>query len=205
VLPLPVIVFAVWAPIYFARHRETARRARFLRTFAFANMAILGGFFALFVAGETLADPGGWQGIGLVLAWAVPLGTLATLGWTRPDQARPLFVLLAGAAVAMSIWFSLDRHGWSTFEDRNGPIRTIASFALLVALSCYAWKRPWHGGWLMLIVSLVPLALATGSPGYQAMVVLNSSSALSAALFLWSVALEGRAGRSELNRWLRRS
>jgi len=194
VLPLALSVFVIWAFVYFRRHPEPTRRARFVRTFALGIMASIGGFFAFFVIGETLADPGGWRGVALVATWAVPLAALTTFGWTRPDLARPVFVLLTGAVVVMSSLFALDRNQWSSFEDRNGPVRAIATFALLVALSFYACKRPRSGGCLMLIVSVVPLVVSAGSPGFAAMAILNSTSALSAVLFLWSASLERQIG-----------
>ena len=194
VLPVPLLVFLIWAAVYFARQPEPERCARFVRTFAFVVMLIVGGFFALFVAGEALTDPGGWAGVALVVVWALPLGALAVLGFTRPDQVRAVFVVLTGAVAAMTLWFVLDRHGWSSFEDRHGPVRTIASFALLFALSFYAWKRPWSGGWMMLIVSVLPLAVAARSPGFAAMALLNSTSALCALLFLWSASLAHQDG-----------
>lgn len=62
---LVVAVMAVFITIYFARHRDAPARARFLRGVGFAITAVFGAFFALFLAGETISDPGGWESAGL--------------------------------------------------------------------------------------------------------------------------------------------
>lgn len=194
-LPLPLVLFAIWCAVYFSRHPEPDRRAHFVRTFAFVLMMITGGFFALFVAAETMDHPGGWAGLGLVAVWAAPLAALAVLGWRWPERAEPVFEGLTAAAMLMMLWFVLDRDRWVSFEDSNGPVRTIALFATMLALTFFAWRRPWRGGSLMLALSLVPMLVSARSPGFSAMIVVNSTTMLVAALFLWSAWLEGQRPR----------
>ena len=193
-LPVPLLVFVVWGLIYFARHREADSRARFLRNFGFGVMMFMGAFFCAFVVGETRSDPGGFVGVGLVAIWAVPLAVLASFAWRSPDRAAGVFKVLTGAVVLLSLWHLVDRAGWSSFENEHGPVRAIAIFALLLALSFFAWRRPRLGGWLMLSVSVIPVLLSGGGPGFAALLLLNSASVLAAVLFIWSASVEGSRG-----------
>ena len=61
---------------------------KILRYVAFGLALLYGGLGAVFVIGETFADPGGAAAAGLVAAWLVPLVTL---------------VLLVGAAAALVV------------------------------------------------------------------------------------------------------
>jgi len=132
---LPLLVIIALGVAYFARHRDSASRARFLRRAGFGLMAFITSFFMLFVVG----DPGGWRAAALIARWLVPLAALAALSWYRRDSATGELVTLTVAAVGLGpVWAAADSGTWRSFEDRNGPIRTIATFVLAAAVACWA-------------------------------------------------------------------
>jgi hypothetical protein len=96
-----------------------------------ALVGVVGVAGALFAAGEILADPGGWEAVGLVAAWGVPLIGLSILALRRPERAgrvlTTLLVLGGGLVLASALGGWLDR-------DRWGPVDTLALFA--VAIPC---------------------------------------------------------------------
>ncbi|HLY94001.1 MAG TPA: hypothetical protein VKP14_04055 [Gaiellaceae bacterium] len=142
----------------------------------------------VFVAGETLSDPGGWTGAGLVMLWTVPLAGLAALAWYRVPDGAIVLGALAGVVIAAALWFAADPHGWLSFEDAHGPVRAIGSFVLLLPLALLAWRRPLLGGSLLLAVGLVPIVAATwsGSRGLSSTTAAGLPAAIDGALFLLS-------------------
>ncbi len=123
-VPVPLLVFVVWGPIYFARHHESASRARVLRNFGFGVMMAMGAFFCAFVIGEAMTNPGRLLGLGLLAIWGIPVAALATFGWRWPDRAAGVFKALAGAVVLLSVWNLVDRAGGAasrTTTDRYVP------------------------------------------------------------------------------------
>lgn len=117
-------------------------------------------FGALFLAGETIDDPGGWAAVGLIAAWAVPVVALGLLAWRRPDLAVRIFAGLTAGVVVMSVWFAVDADAWQSVEQGNGPVRAVVSFAVAAALVPLGLHRPRITGALLLVVGLVPPILA---------------------------------------------
>ena len=192
VIPLLVVLACVgWR---FRRHTEPADRAHFLRRAALVVMLVFSGLVGTFVAGETFDDPGGWEAVGWVAAWAVPLAAGSVVAWRWPGPAAVLFGGLTGAELALTGWYAADTNGWDAFEDRHGPIGMVAAFALLTALAFLAFRRPVVGGTLMLVVAVVPGAatIALGGAGAAAAVALGAVPLLSASLFLASAWWTGR-------------
>ena len=69
----PIIaIIVILAAVFLARQPDPQKRARILRQAGFGMTALTTAFFGLFVVGETFTDPGGWEALGLVAAWAVP-------------------------------------------------------------------------------------------------------------------------------------
>ncbi len=63
------------------RHRTPVTLAGFLRGTALVFIAACTAVITLFLAGDTIADPGGWQAAALIALWLVPLAVLAVLAW----------------------------------------------------------------------------------------------------------------------------
>lgn len=108
-------------------------------------------FFGPFVVGETVTDPGGWEALGLVAAWAIPFVALTALAWFRPTWATWLFAVLIAGVIGVSAWFALDPDGWRAFEDRNGPVRDVATFVLAAGIALLGLKRTAVAGWMLLV------------------------------------------------------
>ena len=133
---LVIIVIMVLVVVYFARHPDSASRARFLKRAGFGLMAFVTAVFALFVVGETVDDPGGWAAAGLIAPWLAPAG-LAALYWYRPSLAGRVLIGLTMMLVAVTVWATADSDSWRAFEDHHGPVRTIAVFVLTAAVPCW--------------------------------------------------------------------
>lgn len=102
---------------------------RMSRVLSVGMVAVLGLIAALFVGGESLDDPGGWKGLGLLVAWAVPMGALVLLAIRRPRLAArvlPWVLAAAGVVVLVDVLTSL--------FDRSGPAATVV--VLVVAVPC---------------------------------------------------------------------
>lgn len=190
---LVVVVLVVLGVAYFARHREPTVRARFLRRAGFGLMALFGGFFGLFLVGETLSDPGGWKGVGLVALWAVPLALMCLLAWFRPDTAGWVFAPLVAVVVGLSISFAVDPSGWRSFENQHGPVRAVIVFALAAALALWGLRRTLQAGVLLLVVGMVPMVISsTGHDGMASLAVAGSPPLMAGLLYVASVYVDRR-------------
>ncbi len=184
---LVLIVLVVVVIASFARHREGALRASFLRRAGFALMVLFGGFFGLFVIGDTLSDPGGWKGAGLVALWVVPLVLVGLLAWFRPDAAAWVFALLAAAVIGLSIWSAVDPTGWRSFENHSGPIRAVVVFALAAALALWGLRRTMQAGVMLLVVGILPILIsATAHNGMASLAAASSAPVVTGLLYVAS-------------------
>lgn len=202
-----VAVLAIGAVVYFRRHQDPATRARFLKRAGSILMGLFVVFLGLFIVGETIMDPGGWQAAGLITAWAAPLLVLAAIAWYRPGWAAvPLGVLTAGV-VALNVWFAVAPEAWRSFEDTHGPIRTIASFALAAPVALLGWKRPAAAGVLLLVIGVVPVALSAiglGATGLgfasTSLGVVSSPVIITGLLYLLAAAVSRHAAPPQAGR-----
>jgi hypothetical protein len=191
-LGFPLLIVLVGAGVvFFIRHGERAQRARFLRRAGFGLMACISFIIAAFVIGETFTDPGGWEALGLVCLWFVPLLGLGALAWFRPAWATWVFSGLIAVAIGASVWFAVDPEGWRRFEDRNGPIRSIGVFALSAAVTFLAVKRTRVAALMLLVLSAVPIAVSSLSTmgsglGSVSLMVVSSPAFVAGGLLLWS-------------------
>ena len=149
---LVIVGVAVW---FFVRVRDRGRRAGFLKHAGMVLMALFGGFFLLFVVGETVSDPGGWKAVGLITAWLVPLAIVATVAWFRPSIALPILAVLTVAAVGLIGWRALDS-GVRELEDRIGPFTTIAFIVIAVAATALAHTDVRAAGVILVAIGSAP-------------------------------------------------
>jgi hypothetical protein len=169
-------------------HDDPGREARLLRRTAFGAVAASSALIGLFVVGETFADPGGWEAVALVSAWAVPLVVVAVLAWRRPDLGLRVLGALVAAMVVVSVWFALDPNGWRSFEDDRGPVRTIATFAIAAPLALLGLRRPGRAGLeLVVLAVLPPVVCSLGSrAGLPSLFAVATVPMLAGVLFLLS-------------------
>lgn len=193
-----LLVLAVLAVVFFARHARLRDRARFLRRAGFGLLAVLTGFFLLFVVGETVADPGGWAAAGLIALWLVPLVGLGWLSWYQPDLAVRVLAGLTGLLLAVTVWATVASDSWRSFEDDHGPVRTVATFVLVAAAGWLGLRRTRAAGLLLVVLGLGPVLIASTSHLSRGSLAAVSSPALLAGLlYLASAAVERRGGRTE--------
>ncbi|HEX2893621.1 MAG TPA: hypothetical protein VHO29_06415 [Marmoricola sp.] len=128
---------------------------RLARVLAVGLVAALGLFGALFIAGETLADPGGWQGIGLVGAWAVPMGALTVLALRQPAVAGRV---LPWALLVAGVLLLADAAG--AYPRDAGPVGTITMFAVVVPSGLLGLHRAFLAGVLVLAAGATQLGAA---------------------------------------------
>ncbi len=165
---LVIVLAVIAAAAFLMRGRGPAAGARFLRRTGLTFISATTLFIGPFVAGETLADPGGWKAAGLVALWLVPLAGLSVLAWYRPGWATiPLAGLTAGT-IALAVWFAADPGGWRAFEDHTGPVRALVSFAITLPIGLLGWRKPVTGGVLLLVLGIVPVAVSAAGSGFGA-------------------------------------
>ncbi len=142
----------------------------------------------MFIVGETFTDPGGWDAVGLVAVWLVPLLGLGWLALWRPHVAAASLAAITGAVVVVSIAAAVLGHRWSAFEDHHGPVRAIVVFALCGVLAAFGYRRPTAGGILLLIGSVVPAVLSavTRGPGTAALPIVALPGVVVGVLYLLS-------------------
>ena len=140
----------------------TTRAGRVLTITAMVLAGLFGLLAVLFTAGETLADPGGWQAVGLIALWLAPLVVLVVLALARPTLAQPVLVALTAVWVAVALWSIVAPHAWRSYESTNGPVRAVACLALILPITALGWHRPPPAGAMLLVIG-VAAALAAGS------------------------------------------
>ncbi|MFZ0160242.1 MAG: hypothetical protein WAL50_14545 [Kineosporiaceae bacterium] len=137
-----------------ASTRPTAARAvRIIALTLTALVAVLGG---MFIIGNTMAEPGGLAGVGLVALWLLPTVALAALVEWRLDTATPVLTAATVALVVLSSWAAVPSVGWNSFEDAHGPVRAIIAVALTGVIGLLGWYRPRMAGWLLVTVAASP-------------------------------------------------
>lgn len=150
----PFLIILLPSAIYAYRYRHEPPRAVRGAGLLVAGMYVL--VVGLFITAETLSDPGGWVGAGLVAAWLVPTILLSLLAWRRPDWARPVLVALVAVMAGVFAWSALDPEAWRSFEDDTGPVRGIMAFALTAPLALLAVRHLRDAGALLLVLGLLP-------------------------------------------------
>jgi hypothetical protein len=133
---------------------------RVLRILAVTAVALFGIVAGLFIAGETSLDPGGWEAVLLITAWAVPLVTLSVMALVWPDLSAKVLTLvlavLAGWVIVDSLAHVIDRDTW-------GPVGTISMFAVLIPCGLLGVHRAATAGWLLLAGAAAQLVATVAS------------------------------------------
>jgi len=141
---------------------STTRAGRGLRITAMVLASLFGLLAVMFAVGETFADPGGWQAVGLVALWVVPLVVLLVLALARPSVAQPVLEALTAVWVVAALWSIVTPDTWRTFENTHGPVRALACLALLLPVVALGWHRPMPAAVMLLVIG-VAAVLAVGS------------------------------------------
>lgn len=186
-LPLGLLLAAVLLGVLLVRGRSPARRAHLLRRAGFWLMALNAVLVGLFVIGETVDEPGGWQAVGLIAAWLVPLAVLAVLAWRRPEAAGWVLGGLTGVVVLGAVWFAVAPEAVRGLENHVGPVRALAVFVVSAALGVLGLARTRLAAVLLLVVGLGPMLLGgLGRGGMSSLAAMSLPAVLTGALYLAS-------------------
>lgn len=187
-----IVVSFIAIGVYNLRVKDHERRAIFVKKFAFGLFSVFVIFATLFIAGETMTDPGGVKGFLMVSAWLVPSAIASVVTWKQLRIAEPLVYIMIGLLVVASSSLIINNDGAMEFMDRNGPILTIISFAISTPIGLWAWHNPRKGGWALVISSFVPrifAAVGAGDAGESVSITLSvvtAPMAVAGALFVYS-------------------
>lgn len=113
--------------------------------------ALFSGLLVLFMAGETLSDPGGVQGIALLVAWLAVPALLSILALLRPSAAYPVLVVLVGLVLIAALASIPMAEALWEFEDTHGPINLLVIIGALIPLVALGRAAPARAGWLMVV------------------------------------------------------
>ena len=116
------------------------------------------------------------------------------LSWFRPGWATCVLAVLTAALIGVSIWFALSPQAWRSFEDRNGPVRSVIIFFLAAAITVLGLKRTAAAGILLLAVGVIPVTVSSlGSfLGFASLSVVSAAPVITGVLYLVSAQLAGR-------------
>lgn len=141
-----------------------------LRWIAFAVTLGFIGLVTLFVGGDAVTDPGGWRGIGGTAVLVLAMLGMSLLGLYRPGAAVVVLAVVACAPLAFGLWSLMDYGAAHDWEDTHGPLSLVLVVAVCAPAGVAGLARPRGAGYLILVVTVVPLllaALGAGSDFYE--------------------------------------
>jgi asparagine N-glycosylation enzyme membrane subunit Stt3 len=187
--------------IYAYRHRRNRDRA--VRGAGLVLAITFTLLFGAFIAGETLSDGRGWSSVGLTALWLLPMLGLSLLAWYRPQSAAFVLTSLLAIVAAIYLWSAFDSIGWRSFENAQGPVRGVISFALVAPISALGWSKPRLAGAMLLVLAALPMVVVlTGllfsdrTQGWPLLLV-SAPAGLIGLLYLASIRLQTAPSASE--------
>ena len=127
--------------------------------------ALFSGMLVLFIAAEMLSDPGGAQGVLLVVAWLALPAVLAVLALVRPRVAYPILAVVVAVVLLAALLTIPFAQAVGEFEDSHGPINLLVLIGVLIPLVFLGRAMPGQAGWLMIVVIVGSVALQAISLG----------------------------------------
>ena len=137
---------------------DLAPDARALVTIALILGVLVSVALVLFIGGEMLSDPGGWQGVGWLAAWLVPSLGLAIFALLAPRLAYTVLVIAVVVVIAAAFGSMFLADAVWAFEDTHGPVNLIVQIGLLMPLVALGRAMPRQAGWLIVLAIAAPLA-----------------------------------------------
>ena len=195
VILVAAIVAAAGVVALLRRHRAPVTLAAFFRSTALAFTAACTALIGLFLAGDTIVDPGGWKAAGLIALWLVPLAALALLAWWQPGWATAVLAVLLAGVVALAGWYAADPAGWVAYENHHGPVRGVVSLVLLLPAALAGRRRPLTGAVLLLVLGLVPTVIAAAAAHLAvSFAVISGPAVIGGFLYLLAALAAGQPG-----------
>jgi hypothetical protein len=132
---------------------DTLRQSALALTLGFV------GLVTLFVGGSAVTDPGGWAGIGGTAVWVLAICGLSLLALYRHGAALVVLAVAACAPLAFGVWSLVDHGAAHDWEDSHGPLSLVLVVAVCAPAGMAGLFHPRAAGYLILLVSVVPLVL----------------------------------------------
>ena len=138
---------------------DLAPDARALVTIALILGALVSVALVLFIGGEMLSDPGGWQSVGWLAAWLVPSLGLAVFALLAPRIAYPVLVIAVGVVIAAAFGSMYAADAVWAFEDTHGPLSLLVEIGIVIPVVALGRAMPRQAGWLLVLAIAAPLLL----------------------------------------------
>ena len=145
------------------RARHPGARAPY-RITGWAVLALFGGFLALMVVGETLADLGPSVGLALLLPWTFAAVVAVVLAAVAPRAALRTLAAVAVVPVALAAWEAVAPAAAQAWTDRVGPLELVLTYAVAGVAAVAARTAPRFAGGLTTVVAGLPMALRLATP-----------------------------------------
>lgn len=163
---------------------EFTGTARRLRIAGFAIMSVYASFVGLMLIGNSMTDPGGVDGLLIVLATAAAIAAAAAADRRWPRVGLVLLVLLGVAGVGFHLAIGLGLLEDELLQGQDVPAWALMLAFAILAFFClaawHAWRRLKEGAVLMLgfglalILEPVP-GLVLAAPAIVAAVLLRAA------------------------------
>lgn len=162
----------------------------------------------IYVAVDTVRDPGGTEAMVAVGSWVLPLVALLGLALLWREAASALVVPALVVPLALALWAALDPSGWEQLRSDVGPVDALVVMFLGVALAFLGLnEEETHvAGLAMVALTVVPPALvflATGELGILSTALVAVPVLATGLLYLWAAALRHREDSRALDEELR--
>lgn len=138
------------------------KNIRKIALYMMLGFAVLGG---LFIAGESMSNPGGLRGIVFTAAWLFPMVVGSWLAWRRPRIAFPLLLVWALGILGLLLWQAIAPDWWHTILNSDGPIISVAIFAVATPLAILGYTRRTRFVGLILVGMPILANLAAANTG----------------------------------------
>ena len=185
VLAVPLAALGMPTALAVRRHDDPLARSLALRRVGLGIICVFAAMVGVFLAGEALDNPGGWEAIGMIAGWAAPLAVVALFAWLRPRWALRVFGMAAAVLVALNAMTLVAVHAVEVFARASDPARDIAGVIIMAALGVAGYKIPEWAARLVVIPFVLTLAVSlfSASAGDVVSLILISSPPLASAAY----------------------
>ena len=185
ILAVPLAALGMPTALAVRRHADPSARSMALLRVGLGIIWVFAAMVGVFLAGEALDNPGGWEAIGMIAGWAAPLAVIALFAWFRSRWALRVFGVASAVLVVLNTMMLVGVHAVRAFERTSDPARDIAGVIVMTALVVAGYKMPYWAARLVMITFVLNLALAlfTASAGAVMSLILISSPPLASAAY----------------------
>ena len=185
VLAVPLAALGMPTAAAVRRHDDPVARSMALRRVGLGIIWVFAAMVGVFLAGEALDNPGGWEAVGMIAGWAVPLAVVAFFAWVRPRLALRVFGTAAAVLVVVNAMTLVSMHSVQVLERTSDPARDIAGVIFMAALGVAGYKVPdWASRLVMATFVLnLSVSLFTASAGGVISLILIGSPPLASAAY----------------------